>query len=375
MKIAILTLPISINYGGILQAYALQTTLEKMGHDVFFLNLRYKRNPLWLRFLVCSKRIVYFYLFNKKTNLSPKERNYVTKGVSKFVSNYIKLGRPIYSEKKISKECDANKIDLIVYGSDQIWRPAYAPNIYCYFGSFAKKHIKQIAYAASFGIKDVSEYTPEQLLKCSQLLMAFSAVSVRESSGVDICNKFFKVNSESHLDPTLLLTVEKYRELISKANTKKTEGNLLVYILDETKETKELINKIVESRSVTPFYLNRNVHDYSIPIEKRVLPSVEQWLRGFDDADYILTDSFHGCVFSILFKKQFVSLGNNVRGMERFESLLEKFNLQDRLIDVNSIEEIQNVLFDKKIQYKNVYDILNKERNKAYSFLMDAIKL
>lgn len=171
------------------------------------------------------------------------------------------------------------------------------------------------------------------------------------------------------------MTVENYRELISKTNTKKTEGNLLVYILDETKETKELINKIVESRSVTPFYLNRNVLDYTIPIEKRVLPSVEQWLRGFDDADYVLTDSFHGCVFSILFKKQFVSLGNNVRGMERFESLLEKLNLQDRLIDVNSIEEIQNVLFDKRIQYKNVYDILNKERNKAYSFLMDAIKL
>lgn len=100
MKIAILTLPIGINYGGILQAYALQTIFEKMGHDVFFLNLRYKRNPLWLRFLVYSKRIVYFYLFNKITNLSPKEWNYISKGVSKFVFNYIKLGRPIYSEKK-----------------------------------------------------------------------------------------------------------------------------------------------------------------------------------------------------------------------------------------------------------------------------------
>lgn len=373
MKIAILTLPICINYGGILQAYALQTVLESLGHDVSFLNLRYKRNPFWLRFLVNCKRIVYLYLLNKVTNLSPKESKFVTKEVSRFVADNIKLGRPLYTQESLYKEYKKNKIELIVYGSDQIWRPAYAPNIYYYFGSFVKSNIKQISYAASFGIENASEYTSEQLHICTKLLKAFSSISVRESSGIDICRDVFKATAECHLDPTLLLTIEDYQKLIAKVDTKKSKGNLLVYILDKTEEKQELISKIAKARSLTPFYLNLDVNDTNIPIEKRVLPSVEQWLRGFYEADYIVTDSFHGCVFSILFKKQFVSLGNKVRGMNRFESLLKKFNLEDRMLDVSLYENIMALLFYKKIDYEYVYNILKEERGRAYTFFKNAI--
>lgn len=375
MKIAILTLPISINYGGILQAYALQSVLDKLGHNTCFLNLRYKKNPFWLRFLVECKRIVYLFLFNKVTNLSSKERRLITKDISRFVSENIKLGRPLYTQKELYRECKKQKVNLIVYGSDQIWRPAYAPDIYCYYGSFVRGDVRQISYAASFGIKSAMEYNSEHLQKCSELIKSFSAISVREDSGIDICRDNFNVLAECHLDPTLLLTIENYRELIANADTKKTKGNLLVYILDETKETKELVSKIVEAKSLTPFYLNLNVHDTTIPVEKRILPSVEQWLRGFDEADYVLTDSFHGCIFSILFKKQFVSLGNKVRGMERFESLLKKFALEDRLVNIDSYENIYSLLFYRKIQYEKVYDILNKERDHAYSFLRYAINV
>lgn len=373
MKIAVLTLPISINYGGILQAYALQTVLENLGHDVSFLNLRYKRNPFWLRFLVNCKRIVYLYLFNKVTNLSPKESKFVTKEVSRFVADNIKLGRPLYTQNSLYKEYKKNKMELIIYGSDQIWRPAYAPNIYYYFGAFVKSNIKQISYAASFGIENSSEYTSEQLHICTKLLKAFSSISVRESSGIDICRDAFKATAECHLDPTLLLTIEDYQKLIAKVDTKKSKGNLLVYILDKTEEKQELISKIAKARSLTPFYLNLDVHDTNVPIERRVLPSVEQWLRGFYETDYVITDSFHGCVFSILFKKQFVSLGNKVRGMNRFESLLKKFNLEDRMLDVSLYENIMTLLFYKKIDYEYVYNILKEERGRAYTFLRNAI--
>lgn len=373
MKIAILTLPICINYGGILQAYALQTVLESFGHDVFFLNLRYERNPFWLRFLVNCKRIVYFYFFNKVTNLSPKETRFVTKEVARFVVNNIKLGRPIYTQDGLYKEYKKHKIDLIIYGSDQIWRPAYAPNIYYYFGSFVRSDVKQISYAASFGIENASEYNSEQLHKCTDLLKAFSSISVRESSGIDICKNAFKATAECHLDPTLLLTIEDYQKLITRVGTKESKGNLLVYILDDTEEKQNLILKIAKAHSLTPFYLNLDVNDTNIPIEKRVLPSVEQWLRGFCEADYIVTDSFHGCVFSILFKKQFISLGNKIRGTNRFESLLKIFGLEERMLDVDSYEDIMNLLFYKKINYECVYKILSEERNRAYTFLREAI--
>lgn len=103
------------------------------------------------------------------------------------------------------------------------------------------------------------------------------------------------------------------------------------------------------------------------------MPSVEQWLRGFAEADYILTDSFHGCVFSILFKKQFVSLGNKIRGTNRFESLLKKFGLEDRMLDVNLYEDIMTLLFCRTINYENVSNILNEERKRSYNFLKNAI--
>lgn len=374
MKIAILTLPICINYGGILQAYALQTILESFGHDVFFLNLRYKRNPFWLRFLVNCKRIIYLHLFNKVTNLSPKETKFVTKEVSRFVINNIKLGNPLYTQKDLYKEYKKHKIDLIVYGSDQIWRPAYAPNIYYYFGSFVKSNTKQISYAASFGIENASEYNTEQLYRCKELLKAFSSISVRESSGINICKNAFKANAECHLDPTLLLNVEDYKKLIAKVATKESKGNLLVYILDDAEEKQKLIERIAKAKSLTPFYLNLNVNDTNIPIEERVLPSVEQWLRGFYETDYIITDSFHGCVFSILFKKQFITLGNKIRGINRFESLLKKFGLEERMLDINSYEDITNLLFYKKINYEYVYNILNEERDQAYAFLRKALR-
>lgn len=373
MKIAILTLPICINYGGILQAYALQTVLKNLGHDVFFLNLRYKRNPFWLRFLVNCKRFVYLYFLNKVTNLSSKEARFVTKEVSRFVVNNIKLGRPLYAQKSLYKEYKKHKTELIVYGSDQIWRPAYAPDIYYYFGSFVRSDVKQISYAASFGIEDASEYTFEQLQKCTELLKAFSSISVRESSGIDICRDSLNATAECHLDPTLLLTIENYQELIAKVSTEKSKGNFLVYILDETEEKQELISRIARAKSLTPFYLNLDINDTNIPIEKRVLPSVEQWLRGFAEADYILTDSFHGCVFSILFKKQFVSLGNKIRGTNRFESLLKKFGLEDRMLDVNLYEDIMTLLFCRTINYENVSNILNEERKRSYNFLKNAI--
>ena len=142
---------------------------------------------------------------------------------------------------------------------------------------------------------------------------------------------------------------------------------------EETEEKQELISRIARAKSLTPFYLNLDVNDTNIPIEKRVLPSVEQWLRGFAEADYILTDSFHGCVFSILFKKQFVSLGNKIRGTNRFESLLKKFGLEDRMLDVNLYEDIMTLLFCRTINYENVSNILNEERKRSYNFLKNAI--
>ena len=168
MRIGILTLPLHTNYGGILQAYALQTVLERMGHDVCLIEKKRQplRLPLWKAPLSYGKRIVknltghpFPIFYEKKMN---REEPIVRQNTDKFINKYIK--RRIVDDFSDIKETD---FDAIVVGSDQIWRPKYFQEIEHTFLDFTEGwNIKRIAYAASFGT-DKWEYTPEQTERCS----------------------------------------------------------------------------------------------------------------------------------------------------------------------------------------------------------------
>ena len=236
MKIGILTLPLHTNYGGILQAYALQTVLERMGHEVCLIEKKRKpfRLPLWKAPLVYGKRVLknlaghpYPIFYEQKVN---REEPITRQNTDLFIKRYIK--RRIVNDFSELKESD---FDAIVVGSDQIWRPKYFNgNIEDAYLKFAEGwNIKRIAYAASFGT-DEWEYTAAQTKECARLLKQFDAVSVREASGVDLCRKHFGVEARHVLDPTMLLTAEDYIRLFETAGTPKSPGTLLCYILDET---------------------------------------------------------------------------------------------------------------------------------------------
>ncbi len=158
---------------------------------------------------------------------------------------------------------------------------------------------------------------------CSLLLKKFDAVSVREASGINICRNYFGVEALQMLDPTLLLSADDYRGLICKAHTEPSNGNILVYILDKTPEKVALVEKIAKDKNLIPFWLDSpDEYQSNLPLEKQIKMSVEQWLKSFGDAEFVFTDSFHGCIFSIIFRKQFLVFGNPKRGLSRFYSLL-----------------------------------------------------
>lgn len=363
MKIGIITLPLHTNYGGILQAYALQTVLERMGHEVCLVEKRRKpvTLPLWKAPLVYGKRILknakgspFPLFYEQKVN---REEPFVRQHTDKFICRYIK--RRIVGDFSEINESD---YDAIVVGSDQIWRPKYFnDNIERAFLDFTEGwDVRRIAYAASFGT-DEWEYTRAQTRRCERLLKRFDAVSVREASGADLCREHFGVEAKTMLDPTMLLEKEDYIRLFENANTPKSNGTLLNYILDDTPEKTALTNRIAKERGLVPFRVNAK-SDINLPIENRIAPSVEQWLRGFYDAEFVVTDSFHACVFSILFNKPFLVVGNQKRGLSRFISLLGMFGLEDRLIpDIN----INNVLFSKKIDYILINNLLNELKYKS----------
>jgi hypothetical protein len=370
MKIAILTLPVYSNYGGILQCYALQSILERMGHEVKVLKKpTFSRTYYIIYPLAICKRLFKRFVLNQKIAILKAPHQIVRQHTNRFIHQYLNL----YIKKTWTTKI-ASHFDAIIVGSDQIWRPAYSKPIEQAFLSFLDGcNIKRIAYAASFGVDDCQEYTFEQLQECSRLLKMFNAISVREASGVKICQDYFGVKAVQMLDPTLLLSIDNYRTLIKNGNTHPSKGNMLVYMLDRTEEKDVLVNQIAKETGLIPFWITNEEENISLPLEQRIKQPVEQWLRSFDDAEFVLTDSFHGCVFSILFKKTFIVWGNNQRGITRFVSLLQLFNLKSRLI--NSLKDffINKEGLLKHIDYSIITAELLKYRELSISFLKNTL--
>lgn len=368
MRIAILTQHLSTNYGGILQCYALQTVLERMGHQVQVLaKPQYARSYYLIYPLSVCKRLLQNCLLGKRLPVCKTPHELVVQHVDRFIRQYIhRLTRRNWTEAL------ASRFDAIIVGSDQIWRPEYlwVYSLEDVFLDFARNlKLRRIAYAASFGV-DKCPFTPEQLQKCIPLLKKFDAVSVRESSGVRICWENFGVEACQMIDPTLLLLADDYLDLIELGETLPSDGSLLVYLLDNrSSEKKAIINHIESAKTMRPFYVEFREDDPDIPVNERIQISVEQWLRGFNEAKMVVTDSFHGCVFSIIFQKPFIAIGNASRGMARFTSLLRMLGLEDRLIV--SLEEFQSRKEEllRAIDYASVNAKLQICREKAMTFL------
>ena len=374
MRIGILTLPLHTNYGGILQAYALQTVLERMGHEVVVFDTPNKMPlpPLWKLPLSFVKRTLLKSMGRIDRIFIERYNNSVQPIITKEIQPFIdeKIHRKVFT--KFSK-LDACDFDAIVVGSDQVWRSIYF--IPMWFGqpmenaylSFTKGwNIKRISYAASFGT-DKWEYNEEQTLHSREALQMFDAVSVREENGVKLCKQYFDVDALHVLDPTMLLDVNEYIELFKQKQTPKSKGNLLNYVLDETDEIESLIKKVASMKKMVPFAVNNPYEgDNTKPLNQRIKPSVEAWLRGFYDADFVITDSFHACVFSIIFKKQFIVIGNKERGMARFESLLKMFGLEERLVDEKV--DVNNLY---PIDYDKVYNLYGQLKERSLHFLSE----
>ena len=342
MRIGILTLPLHTNYGGILQAYALQTGLERMGHEVSVITTPNKAKlPVWKWPYSYPKRMIRKYILGRNEHVffeSYYNRVYPIVGqhTLQFIDKYIH-----YFEVGKLLDLKENNFDAFVVGSDQVWRPMYYPTkIENAYLDFARDwNVKRMAYAASFGTSDW-EYTAGQTRRCRELLRKFDVVSVREESAVELCRKFLGVNASHVLDPTMLLDVQDYVDLVKRADVPKSKGTLLCYILDETELITDLISRLADETGLIPFRGNSRVDDWSAPLAERIQPPVEQWLRGFMDAELVVTDSFHACVFSILFHKPFVVVGNKGRGLTRVKSLLKMFGLEKALYSCNGNKNI-----------------------------------
>lgn len=350
MRIGIVTQPLEMNYGGILQNWALQQVLKSLGHDPITIDA-YQRYSTPHYVFNCLR-----VLLKGSVRLPKRYRGSLrNKLMGQFIEEHISKTKVMWGYR--SDIVKRYKIDALVVGSDQVWRYAYnQSHIEDMYLSFAKmSHIrKRVAYAASFGV-DHWEYPQGITDRCAALAHRFDAISVRESSGMDLCREHLGVNVQCVLDPTLLLGAKDYQAIIDE-NWDTKEPYLAVYCLDMTPEKESLFNQLARSHGLKVQY-------YSAGWQSTL--TIGQWLAMIKNASVIVTDSFHGTVFSILFEKEFYAISNQGRGYTRLAWLLQQLGLEDRLM-----RDSASVKFDvSPINWREVISRLEECRMFSKDFL------
>lgn len=355
MKIGILTFHYSKNnYGAVLQAYASFTILRKLGHEPIMLNLK----PQNKKSIISNLKL---WLISR-LNGNYKFEN--------FRGEHLKVTKPLYTYKDCSEQ---NKyFDYFYAGSDQIWRPIMArERIYRYFLDFVEDNKVRISYAASFGT-EFWEGKPDMIPLISNMLQKFDAISVREDTGVDICKNIFNVNATHVLDPTFLLEAEDYNTIIKQnhpSTSIKQKDYVAFYLLDN------VTGQGAISKTIQKIYglETKNIYGKNIRILKQQLfrfNTVSSWLKNIRQAKYIITDSYHCIIFSIIFKKQFLCLINEKKGASRIISLLNSLGLEKQ---ISSIDDIDTTKINAPIDYSMVSKKLNQQKIKSMNYLKTAL--
>lgn len=351
IKLGLITFHYANNYGALLQTFATIKFFESIGIDVVLINLiRRPRNRL-LSF-------IYRDLLNRKFKI--------------FMENHL---FPI-SQRKYFADQNLSVLnqdfDGFIVGSDQVWRIENTVAFgYRYFLDFVDNQKIKIAFSSSFGIGTWNQ-DKNVTNKVKELLSSFNVITVRERSGVNICNTIFDLNATMTIDPVLYFRKTFYEEsfLRSKFNLPSKYG--VVFFLDKLQpDCRFLIHEKICKKKV----INISIKKLTIGNNKwyDIFPkSVEKWLYYISKADFVITESFHCMVFAIIFKKKFVCVVNERRGRTRVESLLELLHLEYLMIErkqftTEIVQEKLSIDFDKD----SVARILNNEIEKSKTIWSD----
>lgn len=381
-KIGIVTLHFSINYGAVLQCAALVKTLQELGNEVEVIDYvpsyleqywnawKSPLNECRKQKIYCGRNIIktFWKLSKIYWKVMWDNRNYFERRKKKqeflqFTRDNLNIGNQHFNTLEQLKSAQL-PYDCLITGSDQVWNPNFTKNKFdeVYFLRFGDRKQTRLAYAASAGVSGDTEF----YMQMKNMVSKLDAISVREKSLALELKRVGIENVVPVIDPTLFLTGDDWEKYEKSTNVK--EKYLLVYCLAQHKEFEEIVEKIhkeinLKIVDISPKKLN--VSD-CCKYDKVCGPS--QFLWYIHHADFIFTNSFHGTVFSILYKKQFITLADAKTG-NRMKDLLNDLLLGDRLYSENrSIAS-----YTKRIDYSASYKELDKLRKKAEKFLVDNI--
>lgn len=367
LSIGILTFQSSDNYGALLQAFALQEKVRTLlneydSSEVQIIDYISKNKAHMYKTLDISLSYPLRRNINSLLNFSYKRKK---KSISdKFRSNKLNLTKPYYSITELNK--DEVRWAKVVVGSDQVWNPINTNFDKRYFLDFVIDNQKKISYAASFGISDIPKDYKEDM---ASLLKSISFISVREEQGKEIVRELAKREVIKVLDPTLLHSIDFWRSF--EVEMKLPDKYILLYSLNDYTELTQIAIDIQEKKGIPVIQIATSWKSKKNRNFDQVIPTIEQFVFLFDHAEIVLTDSFHGVAFSIVFQKEFqVFLHKSNKAHSRIESLLELLGLNQLII--RSYPE-HNAL--KEIDYSLAKCELKEQQDISISFLKNSLNL
>ncbi|WP_461202966.1 polysaccharide pyruvyl transferase family protein [Enterococcus sp. N342-3-1-2] len=362
MKIGILTFQNATNYGAILQAYALQKSIESLNlnYQVEIIDYRQKQlekqySPTFFDKSSGLKGIIRFTLYFPLKFRKKKIFN-------KFINENINLSKKFLTKYQI------DSYDCFFVGSDQVWNLEITKNDSAYLLDFVENNndIKKIAYAASIGKNDLKD---NEISLFEKYIPLFDKISVREGYLKKIINKFTIVEVEEVLDPTLLLNANRWLE-ITDINKYKGQKFLLVYALEDNLEMRKVITRISEKLDLEVIELIKSGDSFANKFFPRTIFSPQDFLSLFYNATYVVTNSFHGTAFSVIFEKNFITVPHTTRG-SRMINLLNMCDLSDRLVTKFDEDSINNLVSNP--DFKNCKKSLDYMRALSLDFIKDCL--
>lgn len=373
MKVAILTITDGANYGNRLQNYALQETIRSMGVEVETIRRKTFRDKSGINRIFEKAKIIIKRCFGKNYNYYYEQRRKIFQD---FNNKYVSFSTEIIGNN-IAPNNLSNKYDYFVCGSDQVWNariPIVKEDLNNYLAMFANKE-KRIAYAASFGTNDIPE---EDRMLFRKQLNQFKVIGLREEAGMDIVRDLTgRTDAKVVLDPTMLLSSEQWNNIIQKPDfVKENVPYIVTYFLGgRSSKISQYIKNLANKSECIVYNLENEFKADNIDELEVYKAGPQEFVWLIKNAEYVLTDSFHATVFSILFHKKFCVFerkeceqGNNMNS--RITTLLGYFGLEDWS---DNIDNPTNIPMEYNGEY--VDSVIRYKKQESVRFLKNALAI
>lgn len=359
VKVGIMTMYRIANYGSVFQAYALMTYIKKMGYDCTLINYLFPNNyhKKVQRYSVIKTTLVRIYHFlignpykKKRKRFEDFYRHYLCETTRQYKSpNELKLTNKLF--------------DVFVTGSDQVWNYSKVGKDESFMLGFVDDGKKMVSYSSSFSHDYIPEKYAHIYIKC---LSRYAHISVREKSGLKIVKELIGKDAECTLDPTFLLGRDEYDKIAVFHEVKINKPFILVYILSYAYNPYPYIEAVIEHLHVQTGLdvvavglSNKSLRNKSW-LKRYLYASPSDFLYLYSKADGVITTSFHGTVFSMIYEKPFISVIPSVTNDNRISNVLSLFNMTDHILKIGDV--LENCCFKNFVKPANWEQLINQSK-------------